>query len=302
MKFEIKNWLHALRLRTLPLALSCIGMGSVLSLYHGTHRPLVTLFALLTATLLQMLSNLANDYGDAQNGADLAGRIGPERMVASGRISLAQMKAAIWLFGVLSLVSGVGLIVIGLQGQSLSSMLGFLALGLVSIVAAITYTAGKKPYGYAGLGDVSVLLFFGFTAVLGTYYLHSHQLNWSLIWPALGMGGFSVAVLNLNNMRDRESDLAAGKKTIPARFGGQIARRYHSAIVIISILAIFGYSFFYGYKGLFFAAAFAGLLQLQTLSKVLKVVNLADYDPFLKQTALRTLLLTLLALLFYPFS
>ena len=291
-----------MRLRTLPLALSCIGMGSVLALYHGSHRPVVTILALLTATLLQMLSNLANDYGDAQNGADLVGRIGPDRMVATGKISLAKMKAAIWLFGLLSLVSGVSLIVLGLQGQSLSSMLGFLGLGLVSILAAITYTAGKKPYGYAGLGDVSVLLFFGFTAVLGTYYLHSHQLNWSLIWPALGMGGFSVAVLNLNNMRDRESDLAAGKKTIPARFGALFARRYHATIVIVSVGAIFGYSFFYGYKGLFFAAAFAGLLHLQTLSKVLKVVNLADYDPFLKQTALRTLLLTLLALLFYPFS
>lgn len=291
-----------MRLRTLPLALSCIGMGSVLALYHGNHRPLVTLLALLTATLLQMLSNLANDYGDAQNGADLAGRIGPERMVASGKISLAKMKVAMWLFGILSLISGVSLIVVGLQGQSLSTMLGFLGLGLVSILAAVTYTAGKKPYGYAGLGDLSVLLFFGFTAVLGTYFLHSHQLNFSLIWPALGMGGFSVAVLNLNNMRDRESDLAAGKKTIPARFGGLIARRYHSAVVIVSVLSIFGYSFFFGYKGLFFAAAFAGLLHLQILSQVLKVKNLADYDPFLKQTALRTLLLTLLALLFYPFS
>lgn len=284
------------------MALSCIGMGSVLALYQDTHRPLVTLLALLTATLLQMLSNLANDYGDAQNGADLAGRIGPERMVASGKVSLSQMKVAIWLFGILSLISGVSLIVVGLQGQSLSSMLGFLGLGLVSILAAITYTAGKKPYGYAGLGDLSVLLFFGFTAVLGTYFLHSHQLNFSLIWPALGMGGFSVAVLNLNNMRDRESDLAAGKKTIPARFGGLIARRYHTAVVIVSVLSIFSYSFFFGYKGLFFAAAFAGLLHLQTLSQVLKVKNLADYDPFLKQTALRTLLLTLLALLFYPFS
>src|SRR5690606_20908707 len=150
--------------------------------------------------------------------------------------------------------------------------------------------------------DASVLLFFGFTAVLGTYYLHSHQLSWSLIWPALSMGGFSAAVLNLNNMRDRISDFTAGKKTIPARFGPLVARRYHSAIVILSVLSIFGYSFFYGFKGLFFAAAFAGLLHLQTLSKVLKVKNLADYDPFLKQTALRTLLLTLLALFFYPFS
>ncbi len=277
-------------------------MGSVLALYHGIHRPVVTVLSLLTATLLQMLSNLANDYGDAQNGADLAGRIGPDRMVASGKITLNQMKAAMWLFGLLSLFSGVSLIILGLQGQSVGSMLGFLGLGLVSIFAAVSYTAGKKPYGYAGLGDLSVLLFFGFTAVIGTYYLHNHQLNFSLIWPALAMGGFSVAVLNLNNMRDRESDLTAGKKTIPVRFGGVFARRYHAAIVLFSIVSIFGYAFFYGYKGLFFAAAFAGLMQLQTLLKVIKVKALADYDPFLKQTALRTLLLTLLALLFYPFS
>ncbi len=277
-------------------------MGSVLALYHGNHQPLVSLLALLTATLLQILSNLANDFGDAQNGADHAGRVGPDRMVASGKITPARMKTAMWLFGLLAFASGISLIVTGLWGESWRSLLGFLGLGLMSIFAAITYTAGKKPYGYAGLGDLSVMLFFGFTAVLGTYYLHTHQLQFSLLWPALGMGGFSVAVLNLNNMRDRESDLAAGKKTIPARFGGVAARRYHSVVILVSVLSLLLYSFYFGYKGLFFAAAFAGLLQLQTLIQVLRVKELTGYDPFLKQTALRTLLLTVLALLFYPFS
>lgn len=298
----ITPWIHAFRLRTLPLALSCIGMGSVLALYHGTHRMAVSLLALLTATLLQLLSNLANDYGDAVNGADLAGRVGPERMVASGQISRASMKAAMYLFGVLSLASGVALLYIGLAGADWSSWLGFLALGLVSIAAAITYTAGDKPYGYAGLGDLSVLLFFGFTAVLGSYYLHAGSLQPALIAPALGMGGLAVAVLNLNNMRDLRSDAQAGKRTLAVRYGAQGARRYHAVVVLVSLAALLLYALYYGYKGLFFATAFGSLLQLQTLLAVLRVKEAPDYDPFLKQTALRTALMVALALLFYPFS
>ncbi len=298
----LNSWIHAFRLRTLPLALSCIGMGSVLALYHGTHKMGVSLLALSTATLLQLLSNLANDYGDAVNGADLAGRVGPERMVASGKISRESMKVAMYVLGGLSLASGVALLYVGLAGADWSSWLGFLALGLVSIAAAITYTAGDKPYGYAGLGDLSVLLFFGFTAVLGSYYLHAGSIQLALLAPAVGMGGLAVAVLNLNNMRDLDSDLRAGKRTLAVRLGAQGARRYHAVLVLVSLAALLLYALYHGYKGLFFASAFGSLMQLQTLLAVLRVKEAADYDPFLKQTALRTALIVLLAIVFYPFS
>jgi len=191
---------------------------------------------------------------------------------------------------------------VGLAGADWSSWLGFLALGLVSIAAAITYTAGDKPYGYAGLGDLSVLLFFGFTAVLGSYYLHAGSIQLALLAPAVGMGGLAVAVLNLNNMRDLDSDLRAGKRTLAVRLGAQGARRYHAVLVLVSLAALLLYALYHGYKGLFFASAFGSLMQLQTLLAVLRVKEAANYDPFLKQTALRTALIVLLAIVFYPFS
>ncbi|MDX9751254.1 MAG: 1,4-dihydroxy-2-naphthoate octaprenyltransferase, partial [Flavobacteriales bacterium] len=163
----MKHWLHAFRLRTLPLAASSIIVGSALALlaervnYNGApqFRTAVLVLALLTAVLLQVLSNLANDLGDHQHGTDNAGRVGPQRAVQSGAIAPAQMKRAILICGLLALVSGCALIVVAL-GFSLTT-LAFLLVGLLAIGAAVKYTFGSNPYGYAGLGDVSVFLFFG---------------------------------------------------------------------------------------------------------------------------------------------
>lgn len=292
---QIKSWLIAFRLRTLPLATASIFMGSGLAALHGTHRWPVSVLAVLTAVFLQILSNLANDYGDFQNGADLAGRVGPDRMVASGSISPSAMKKAMGVLAALSLGTGIALLWLAFGGFSVAFVVLFI-LGLAAIAAAVKYTAGKNPYGYAGLGDVSVLLFFGLLAVMGTYYLHAQSIQPDLLLPALGMGLLSVAVLNLNNMRDRESDARAGKRTIPVRFGAQAAVRYHTLLVLSALLALLYYAREQSLQ-LHLGWVVAGIWLLLNLYKIRKVKVAADYDPFLKRTALNTLLFALLLLL-----
>jgi 1,4-dihydroxy-2-naphthoate polyprenyltransferase len=291
----IKPWLLAFRLRTLPLATASILLGCGLAALHGLHHWPISILAVLTAVFLQILSNLANDYGDFQNGADLAGRVGPDRMVASGSISPAAMKKAMGVFGGLSFFTGIALLWLAFGGFTLP-FFALLLLGLAAIAAAVKYTAGRNPYGYAGLGDISVLLFFGLIAVLGTYYLHAQRLELDLLLPALGMGLLSVAVLNLNNMRDRESDARAGKRTIPVRFGAQAAVRYHTLLVLTALLALLYYARGQSLQ-LHLGWVVAGIWLLLNLYKIRKVKLAADYDPFLKRTALNTLLFALLLLL-----
>ena len=213
----MKKWLLAFRLRTLPLTLASIGMGAFLA---AAHRALdIGIFGLcaLTTILLQLLSNLANDYGDSIHGADSAERAGPSRAVQSGAITKSAMKKAIIICGLLAFLSGIGLIYMAFD-FTLNFWI-FLGFGLVAIAAATTYTVGCKPYGYAGLGDLSVLIFFGFIAVLGSAFLYEKVVYWEYILPALSVGLFSVGVLNVNNIRDMESDLLAGKQSIPVRLG-----------------------------------------------------------------------------------
>lgn len=227
----MKNWIEAFRLRTLPLALSSIGMGSFLAAKNGMYRWEVFALCALTTIFLQILSNLANDYGDTQNGADNVERQGPTRTVQTGAITSKAMLRAIIIFVILSLVSGISLLLISLGWEALQKVALFFGLGILCIIAAIKYTAGQNPYGYAGLGDISVFTFFGLVGVLGTYYLHGQDFSSDLILPAISCGMFSVAVLNVNNIRDIESDEVAGKKSIPVRLGPKKARIYHWMIL-----------------------------------------------------------------------
>ena len=209
-------------------------------------------------------------------------------------IAPAAMKKAMWVFALFALASGVALLWVAFGGFTLPFLALFL-LGLAAIAAAVKYTAGRNPYGYAGLGDVSVLLFFGLIAVLGTYYLHAQRLQADLLLPALGMGLLSVAVLNLNNMRDRESDARAGKRTIPVRFGAQAAVRYHTLLVLTALLALLYYARGQSLQ-LHLGWVVAGSWLLLNLYKIRKVKVATDYDPFLKRTAINTLLFALLLL------
>ncbi|MDW7694050.1 1,4-dihydroxy-2-naphthoate polyprenyltransferase [Flammeovirgaceae bacterium SG7u.111] len=286
----MKIWLEAIRLRTLPLALASIGMGSFLAAaQHGFRWEVLALCA-LTTIFLQILSNLANDYGDSIHGADSKDREGPSRAVQSGKISPKTMKTAMILLGILSLVSGISLLYISISPFTWQVFAFFFVMGLMAIAAAITYTAGSKPYGYAGLGDISVLIFFGWIGVLGTFYLHTGFAQWKLLLPATSCGLLATAVLNVNNIRDIQSDTKAGKMSIPVRLGRERARIYHWSLLIGGMVCAVIFLLFDGTGPL----GFIFLITLPLLFKnglaVSKLEKPAELDPYLKQMAMTTLL------------
>jgi 1,4-dihydroxy-2-naphthoate octaprenyltransferase len=274
------------------LALACIGMGGFLASAAGAFRWSIFLLCVLTTIFLQILSNLANDYGDSIHGADSADRKGPSRAVQSGAISAAQMKAAVIIFVLLSLASGISLLLVAF-GPDWNAILFFFGLGILSILAAIAYTVGKKPYGYSGLGDLSVLVFFGLVGVMGSYYLFAKTISALQILPALSCGFFSIAVLNINNIRDIESDRKAGKFSIPVRIGKDKATVYHWFLLICGLVAAVVYSiltFASGWQFLF-------LITLPLFLKIGAAVQRKpshELDPYLKQMALSTLLFVIL--------
>ena len=289
---QFQAWIMAARPRTLPLALASIGMGAFLAASASQFSWKVLALSALTTVFLQILSNLANDYGDSIHGADSADREGPSRAVQAGYISPQAMKKAMILFAVLSLGSGVWLLLAALSGNQLLLLL-FLVLGLVAIFAAITYTSGSNPYGYAGLGDISVLVFFGLVGVLGSYFLHTGQLSWAYLLPALSCGLFSTAVLNVNNIRDIRTDKAAGKRSIPVRLGRGKAIVYHWLLLGLGL----GCSLAYVVIRYESAWQFLFLITLPLLVKNGRAVeqkdNSSELDPYLKQMALTTLLYVL---------
>lgn len=226
-------WLESLRPRTLPLACASIITGSALAWWQGSFNLTTALLALLTTVLLQILSNLANDYGDAIKGSDTPARIGPLRGMQKGMINPQQMRMAMIITVVLSMTSGI--VLLREACQTLNDMLSFLALGALAIIAAIAYTVGRKPYGYLGLGDLSVLIFFGWLGVTGSWYLQTHQWSVLPLLPATGCGLLATAVLNANNMRDIDSDRLNGKFTLAVRLGARHARYYHVLLLSAAI-------------------------------------------------------------------
>ncbi|AWW00122.1 1,4-dihydroxy-2-naphthoate polyprenyltransferase [Arcticibacterium luteifluviistationis] len=282
-------WISAARPRTLPLALSCILMGSFLAAYAGKFNWIIFGLACLTTILLQVLSNFANDYGDTQNGADSSERVGPSRAVQTGEITSTSMFKAIVGFGILSLASGITLLYYAFKSGDSSLFLGFLGLGLLCILAAYTYTAGKKPYGYAGLGDISVLLFFGLVGVLGSNFLFTKSFDIYNILPALSCGLLATGVLNLNNIRDIKSDIAAGKMTIPARMGREKGLVYHSFLLGLALILILTFVILKGDISFWFLISFPLFA-----FNVIRANKLPNPDPLLKQLALSTLFFVLL--------
>ena len=239
---KLKIWSKAFRLRTLPLSLACAVMGSFLALFDGGFRWSVFILTICTITFLQILSNLANDYGDAVSGADRPDRDGPLRVTATGMVTQKEIKKMIAVFISLSVISGTMLIFIGLRHMAWSKILIYFGLGLASIIAAIKYTVGKNPYGYKGLGDVFVFIFFGLVGVIGTYYLHTNWFDEHVIVPAAVIGLMSTAVLNINNLRDITADTESGKKTLPVQYGFDFARKYHILLVGTALILTIAYS------------------------------------------------------------
>ncbi|MFM2486292.1 1,4-dihydroxy-2-naphthoate polyprenyltransferase [Celerinatantimonas yamalensis] len=232
----LSAWIEAIRLRTLPLATASILLGSALAAYYHGFKTSVFIFSMTTALLLQILSNLANDYGDAMHGTDNDSRVGPARAIQSGVISAAAMKRAVFICAGLAILSGLALLTVGLA-NNWRAWVCFIALGIAAVIAAITYTMGKMPYGYRGFGDISVFLFFGLLGVAGSYYLHTGGLERSVWLPAIASGLLSAAVLNINNIRDLEPDKAAGKHTLAVRLGAHLARVYHQVLVLGALVA-----------------------------------------------------------------
>lgn len=288
-KPKTKNWIEAARPRTLPLALASIFMGSFLAASVGQFNGLIFSLCCLTTICLQVLSNFANDYGDTQNGADSAERIGPLRAVQSGEITPKQMFNAIVLFGVLSLIFGITLLCLAFWANGLESFLYFLVLGLLCIAAAYTYTAGKNPYGYAGLGDISVFIFFGLVGVLGSEYMFTNKLNFLNFLPAMSCGFFATGVLNINNIRDISSDTNAGKRTIPTRLGRKNALIYHGILLQSGMLSAVIFTVTHPTQSFWYLLSFPLFIV-----NLIRVYKLENPDPLLKQLALSTLLFVLL--------
>lgn len=231
-----KSWISAFRLKTLPLAISNTIIGSALAVLDSGFRWTVFVLAAITTILLQILSNMANDYGDFVNGKDTAERIGPKRMVQSGQIDPKTMLKGMIVIGILCAITGVSLIWIGTKGIDISNMLIFGLLGIAAIAAAIKYTVGKNPYGYRGLGDLFVFIFFGWVGVIGTYFLHTQSFRWDVVLPASSIGFLSMGVLNMNNMRDFEADSKAGKRTIVVVIGERNAAFYQLVLLVLALL------------------------------------------------------------------
>jgi 1,4-dihydroxy-2-naphthoate polyprenyltransferase len=287
----ISAWINAARPRTLPLSLSGIFVGLSLSHAHGSEAPVTVIACLFTTIFFQVLSNLANDLGDGMKGTDNAARIGPTRAVQSGEISMQQMRMAVFAFGMLSLFSAGLLIYSAPAIQSNSGILFYSLLAVLCVIAAITYTVGKKAYGYHGFGDIMVFLFFGVVAVSGTKHLFDSTFVYNELFGALAIGSWSTMVLNLNNMRDIENDAKSGKRTLVVLLGAVNAKRYHYVLAGMGCLAwgILLYriadetqNYLIGLAGL------PMLLIIKHLSRMVSIQEAKAYDPELKKVALST--------------
>lgn len=290
---KTKAWITALRLRTLPLSISGVITGSLIALSKSVFNWKIFFLALTTTLCLQILSNLANDYGDNQNGADNPNRIGPERMVQSGVISAKAMKGMIALFVMMASVSGGALLLVSRLTLFSESFFVLLALGILAIWAALTYTMGNNPYGYSGWGDLSVFMFFGLFSVIGTYYLYAGGITVDIFLPAVSIGTLSVGVLNINNMRDHENDKATGKNTVVVKIGLSNAKYYHTALLATAMLASLLYVFVNHmyYPGYLFVFILIPLTK--HLLHILHSRNPSLYDRELKKLALITVLFSL---------
>lgn len=299
----MKHWIQAARLRTLPLSVSGIIVGSMYALAHPTDAILTPTevfnwkifgFAILTTLGLQVLSNFANDYGDGIKGTDNKDRVGPQRAIQSGVISPQAMKRAIIITSVLTLCSAIILIFYAFRYTNLGLSLFYLILGILAIASAIRYTVGNTAYGYRGYGDVFVFIFFGLVSTLGVNFLYSKQLDYDLFLPAIAIGLLSVAVLNLNNMRDEESDRKVNKNTLVVKIGGANAKKYHYFLVITAMVLVLVFAMIddFHFDQYLFVVAYIPLIK--HLVTVYKNDNPKALDPELKKVALSTFALSVL--------
>ena len=299
----MKHWIEAARLRTLPLSVSGIIVGSMYALANPTDDVLTPTevfnwklfaFAIITTLGLQILSNFANDYGDGMKGTDNEDRVGPKRTIQSGVITPQAMKSAIILTSGLTLFSAIYLIYLAFGAYNLGYSLFYLILGIAAIASAIRYTVGNSAYGYRGFGDVFVFVFFGLVSTLGVNFLYSKQLDAILILPATAIGFLSVAVLNLNNMRDEASDRKSGKNTLVVKMGIENAKKYHYFLIIGAMVLVVVFAILSGFNFDQYLFLIAYLPLVKHLITVYNNQNNKLLDPELKKVALSTFALSVL--------
>jgi 1,4-dihydroxy-2-naphthoate octaprenyltransferase len=300
----MKHWIEAARVRTLPLSISGILVGSFYAMSQGIFNWKIVIFALSTTLGLQILSNFANDYGDGMKGTDNEDRIGPMRSIQSGAITPGAMRFAIFITSFLTLVSAMLLIYFSFKGKYLYYSVLFFVLGILAIASAVRYTVGKNPYGYRGYGDVFVFIFFGIVSTIGVNFMFSKELDWLLFLPATAIGLLSVGVLNLNNMRDEESDRKSNKNTIVVKNGGAWAKKYHFILIVSAMVLMLAFAliFDFSYRDqnpgsfnfdiYFFLLAYFPIIA--HLKRVAKNNEPKLLDPELKKLALSTFLLSIL--------
>jgi 1,4-dihydroxy-2-naphthoate octaprenyltransferase len=299
----MKHWIQAARLRTLPLSVSGIIVGSIYALAYPTDTVLTPTevfnwrifgYAILTTLGLQILSNFANDYGDGIKGTDNEHRIGPKRAIQSGLISPQAMKRAIIITSVLTLLSAMLLIYFAFRDTHLGYSLLFLVLGILAIASAIRYTVGNTAYGYRGFGDVFVFVFFGWVSTLGVNFLYSKQLNFDLFLPATAIGFLSVGVLNLNNMRDEASDRISNKNTIVVKIGGTKAKQYHYFLIVAAMVLMLLFALINEFNIDQYLFVLAYIPLMKHLNTVHKNQEPKALDSELKKIALSTFALSVL--------
>ena len=292
MNSKFKIWLSAARLRTLPLSVAGIITGNALAIRSDQFSIIIFILSLLTAVCFQIISNFANDYGDGIRGTDNDERLGPQRTLQQGLLTAPELKKGIAFTALISIFLSFILIYVSLGWNSLLISILFLFLAFSAVIAAIKYTVGKTAYGYSGLGDLFVFLFFGLVSVLGAYYLQSKIINVEAIYFAVSIGLLSVGVLNLNNMRDISNDKNSQKNTLAVIMGSKKAKLYHFFLIATSALTLLlGVGIDYLKTNQFYIIIFFPLIY-----HFLIVWNIKEpkaFDPLLKQLALSTFFIAL---------
>jgi 1,4-dihydroxy-2-naphthoate octaprenyltransferase len=290
----MKHWIEAARVRTLPLSVSGIIVGTFYAMSQSIFRWDIFIWAIITTIGLQVLSNFANDYGDGIKGTDNNDRVGPKRAIQKGVISPQQMKIAIYITTIITFLSALILIYSAFNEYYFGYSLVFFVLGILAIASAIRYTIGKNAYGYSGYGDFFVFIFFGLVSTIGVYFMQTKSFDHLLWFPAVSIGFLSMAVLNLNNMRDQESDKKSNKNTIVVKNGNSFARKYHFFLIIGSMISllIFAWLKDFNFDQYLFVIVFFPLLL--HLNRVYQNKDPKLLDPELKKVALSTFFLSVL--------
>jgi 1,4-dihydroxy-2-naphthoate octaprenyltransferase len=290
----MKHWIQAARLRTLPLSVSGIIVGSFYAMSQSMFNWKIVVLALSTTLGLQILSNFANDYGDGIKGTDNEDRVGPKRAIQSGVITPKAMKRALVITSILTLISAILLIFVAFKDHNFVFSLFYLTLGILAIASAIRYTVGSSAYGYRGYGDVFVFVFFGLVSTLGIYFMFAKEMDWLLLLPAVAIGFLSVAVLNLNNMRDEVSDRKSNKNTMVVKMGSANAKVYHYFLVVSAMILVLEFAYFKGFNLDQYIFVLTYIPLIKHLLTVYKNKNPKELDPELKKVALSTFALSIL--------